>query len=323
MNTKYKIFGAALLLLAAAAGLSSCTNEDAPLKIYMPEGRAIVNSNFDIADTILYSATIVGADYPTVSASTGSDVSIDFKVDADKVNSFNQSMGTNYSLLPSSNFSFDATSIIPKGQFSTPMLKLIIKNGDTVDPFSSYLLPITIDKVNGGEVSSVQQTTYFVVTRSPSLDNLPAFERSSWSISEMSTEEPAEGGGNGLAIASIDDNYDTYWHSKWSGGEPGPPHYITIDMGEEKVIHGISIVDRSFEGDWAIDGHGQPKAMTVSISLDGVNWDDNGTFQVPIKEPQAEIRFFLTTFKPARYFKITVTDVWATSSTSIAEIYAL
>jgi hypothetical protein len=322
---KSKIYNYSILFFVCAVAMvfMRCTSDDKAVKIYMPEGKSIVSSNFDITDTVTYSATIVGADYPTVSLSAGREVTIDFKVDADKVSSFNQSMGTNYTLLSSDNYSFDASATIEKGKFSTTPLKLIIKNGDMLDPFSSYLLPISIDKVNGADASDVQRTTYFVITRSPSVENLPAYDRSDWAILNKSTEEPAEGGGNGLAIDAIDSNYDSYWHTQWSGGEPGPPHYISIDMGEEKVIHGISIVDRSFEGDWAVNGHGQPKTMTISVSTDGVNWNDNGSFQVPIKEPQAEIRFFLPTFKSARYFRITVTSVWATNSTSIAEIYAL
>jgi hypothetical protein len=291
--------------------------------VYMPTGKAIVNQTFDIADTIMYSASLVGADYPTVTTSAANSINVTFKADPSLIAAFNTANHTNYSALPTANFSYETTATIAKGQSSTPQLKLIIKNGDKLNAFSSFLLPIRIDQASGGSINDVQKVTYFVVTRSPSLANLTPFDRSKWKIAGFSTQEPAEGGGNGLGIDAIDDNMDSFWQSKWSGGEPGPPHYITIDMGETKEIHAISVVDRDFSGDWATYGHGQPKAMTVSISTDGSNWTDNGTFQVPIVEPQAEIRFFLPQFLSVRYFRITVTDVWATNSTNIAEIYAL
>jgi hypothetical protein len=310
----------ALLLTAFLTGCKKNNDDGA---VYMPAGNKTVNATFNITDTIIYTASLVGADYATVSRSAGNDITVHFAVNAGLVNSFNAENGTTYSLLPAGNYSFESSGVIAKGKTATGPLKLIIKNGEQLQPFSSYLLPISVDQVTGGQAGSMQTTTYYVVTRSPALNDLPAFDRSAWTIAGYSTQEPAEGNGNGLAKAAIDADYDTYWQSQWAGNEPGPPHYITIDMGAIKTIHGISIVDRDFSGDWAVEGHGQPKAMTVALSTDGVNFTDNGSFTVPIVEPQAEIRFFLPVFTAARYFRITVTSVWATSSTNIAEIYAL
>ncbi len=310
-----------ILLLMLVLALGSC-NDDESVQIYMP-GNAVISATFDLQDTVSYTATIVGADYPTVSVSTGSDVTVNFKVDADKVASFNQSMGSSYTLLPPDNFTFDATGIIKKGEFSTLPLNLIIKDGDQLDAFSSYLLPISIDKVDGASVGNTQQTTYFILTRSPSLENLETFDRTAWTIAGMSTEEPGEGGGNGLASTALDGNYGTYWHTKWQGGEPAPPHYITIDMGEELVVHGVALVSRNLK-DWA---HGQPKSVKIAVSTDGVTFTDvGGTYPVEMgTDPvQKEIRFFLSSFKAARYLKVTVLSTWgATNSSSVAEIYAL
>jgi hypothetical protein len=317
---KYHIyFGLFLGLLVAGCKKDKTSSTT----VYMPAGKAIVSQTFDITDTILYSASLVGADYPTLTTMAANNINVTFKADPSLIAAFNTANHTNYGALPADNFSFETTATIAKGQSATGPLKLIIKNGDKLSAFSSFLLPIRIDQANGGSISSVQKVTYFVVTRSPSLANLTPFDRSKWSIAGFSTQEPAEGSGNGLGIDAIDGDLGSYWQSKWSGGEPGPPHYIAIDMGEVKEIHAISIVDRDFSGDWAVNGHGQPKAMTVSVSTDGTNWTDNGTFQVPIVEPQAEIRFFLPQFLPVRYFRITVTDVWGSNSTNIAEIYAL
>jgi hypothetical protein len=303
--------------------LAGCAKSGGTNTVYMPSANKVVSTNFYVTDTVEYTVTLVGADYPTVATSAGNSIQISLKVDSGLVAAFNQENGTTYPLLPAANYTVETTAVISSGQSASSPLKLIIRNGDQLQAFSSYLLPLSIDKVSGGQASHSQRTTYFVVTRSPSLENLTAFDRSGWSIAGYSTQEPAEGGGNGLAAAAIDGDFDTYWQSKWAGGEPGPPHNIVIDMGTTKTMHGIAIVDRSFDGDWAVNGHGQPKSMTVAVSTDGTNWVDDGSYSVPIVEPQAEIRFFLPVFKDARYFKVTVTGVWATSSTNIAEIYAL
>jgi len=323
MKKRTNYYKIVFILLAGALVAGCKKDKSVSTTVYMPGGRAIVSQTFDVTDTITYTASLVGADYPTVSLSAANNIGVTFKVDASLVPAFNSQNHTNYAILPANNYTYQTSAQIAKGQSSTSPLNLIIKNGDQLDPFSSYLLPVRIDKVSGGTTGNSQTYTYFVVTRSPSLNNLPVFDRSKWKIAGKSTDEPAEGGGNGLAITAIDGDYGTFWQSKWSGGEPGPPHYITIDMGEAKAIHGVAIVDRDFSGDWAVYGHGQPKAMTVSVSTDNVNWTDDGTFQVPIVEPQAEIRFFLPVFTTARYFRITVTDVYGSNSTNIAEIYAL
>lgn len=313
-----------LLVIIAGILITGCKKDKTTsTTVYMPTGKAVVNQTFDLTDTITYTASLVAADYPTVSASATNDISVTFKVDASLISAYNTISHTTYAILPANNYTFQSTGTITKGQSSTAPLKLIIKNGADLSPFSSYLLPIRIDQVSGGKMNNVQTLTYFVITRSPDLANLVAYSRTNWKIAGFSTEEPGEGGGNGLGIAAIDDDLGSFWQSKWSGGEPGPPHYITIDMGETKTIHAVSVVDRDFSGDWAVYGHGQPKAMSVSVSTDGINWTDDGSFDVPIVEPQAEIRFFLPVFTEARFFRITVTDVYATNSTNIAEIYAM
>jgi hypothetical protein len=316
--SKYVLFFLQVVIVA----VSGCSDDDPAVSVYMPDGNKIVNANFDVSDTVYYTAAVVGSDYPTSSADAAHDMTVGFKVDRDKVASFNALMGTNYQLLPVENYSFDASAIIAKDNASTAPLKLIVKNGDQLQPFSSFLLPISIETVAGGTGDEIQQTTYFILTRSPAIENLPTLDRTAWTIKDMSSEEPNEGGGNGLAVASIDGNPASYWHSKWAGSEPPPPHYVTIDLGAVVELHGIAIVDRDL-GDW---GHGQPKSMTVHVSNDGVNFESAGTFtSVPMKSnPPEQIRYLLSSTKNARYLKVTVTGTWGdTNSTSIAEIYAL
>ncbi len=325
MKTK-NISYISLFLLLAGILITGCEKNDSVPSVYMPEAKDMVISTFNITDTLSYSAMLVGADYPTASVTNENNITVTFKIDNNLISSANQSLGTNYRELSANSYEFQSSGTISIGETGTPALKLIIKNGEELEAFNSYLIPISIDQVSGAQVSEFQKTTYFVATRSPSLEELETFDRTNWSIVGFSTEEPAEGGGNGLAIDVLDDDLGTYWHSQWSGGEPEPPHYITIDMGEPQTVHGISIIDRYFEGDWATSGHGQPKAIKVSVSTDGTNWVDNGTFQVPlppVDDPQSEIRFFLPAFQTARYLKITVTSAWETNSTNIAEIMAL
>lgn len=108
---------------------------------------------------------------------------------------------------------------------------------------------------------------------------LPAFiefkgvkiDKSNWEVVDFSTEEPGEGAPNGLASAAIDNNLSTFWHTQWSGGSPGYPHYFTIDLKNIVKINKIEAFRR--QG----DSRGQTE-FQILTSLDGVNFSNQGTF---------------------------------------------
>jgi hypothetical protein len=315
------------IFLLAGVFITACKKDNHTAKaVYMPQaGNGVVKEAFAIADTpfiVSFSAAIVGSDYPTVSGmNAANDITVNFKVDTSLVAKFNEDNGTSYPLLPTGSYEVQATATIPKGATSTGNIPLKIIAKDRISPFQDYMIPVSIESISGAAVSAYQQTTYFVVNGTADLASMQPYDESAWSIAGFSTEEPAEGGGNGLAKAAIDGDPGTFWNSKWSGGEPGPPHYIIIDMGETKPVHGIGIMDRYFEGDWQTDGHGQPQDITVSVSADNITWDDvAGIKDMPHDAGQPWYKYFVSTLKQARYVKVTVTKVYATSSTNIAEV---
>ncbi len=95
--------------------------------------------------------------------------------------------------------------------------------------------------------------------------------KAGWTITGFDTEEPAEGAPNGLVSAVIDDNLNSFWHSQWSGGSPGFPHWFSIDMGKEVVISSIEVFRR--QG----NSGGQTKHQFF-YSNNGTDWTDFGTF---------------------------------------------
>lgn len=295
--------------------------------VYLPLATKTVANVFPISDTpyvISFTACLAGADYPTVSGlSAGSNVNLTFKVDTSLVAAFNKDNGTSYSVMPQSAYTIPASATIAKGQTTTDSLQVSIKGQGILQSFTPYLLPVSIASVSGATANPYQQTIYFVLTGVADINNIAIFDRSAWKVDSVSTQEPAEGGGNGLGFDALDGDPSTYWQTKWAGGEPGPPHFIIIDMGVAQTIHGVAIMDRDFSGSWQTDGHGQPEAMTISLSTDGVNWQDDGSFSnLPHPEGQPWLKNFLPNYIAARYLKITVTQVYGTPSTNIAEIGA-
>jgi len=305
--------------------LVACSDDDAQ-SIYFPEAQKPIGGVFSITDQphiIKFVVSITGADYATVGKVADRNITTTLSVDLSLVEKYNNECGTNYIPMPEGSYEVPASAVIEKGKSMSDSLAVSISAKDRFESFIPYMLPVRITQIDGAEAFRYQQVIYIAISGVADAENIPNYDRTNWTIVDFSTEEPGEGGGNGLATCLLDDDPGTYWHSKWSGGEPEPPHYVTIDMGEVLVLHGISLMNRYFEGDWAENGHGQPKNITVSISLDGQTWTENGTFtSLPIGEGQPFRKFFFNLYNEARYMKVTVTDVYATNSTSIAEIGA-
>jgi hypothetical protein len=93
-----------------------------------------------------------------------------------------------------------------------------------------------------------------------------------WQIVNYSTQEPAEGAPNGLATAAIDGNINSFWHTQWSGGNPGYPHHFTFDMGEIAKLSKFDVFRR--QG----DNRGQTR-FEIHTSMDGVNFTRQGSFE--------------------------------------------
>ncbi len=303
----------------------SCSDDDKQV-VYFPDGQEPIGGVFSITDEaheVKFVVSLAGADYVTVNKTADNNITIGLEVDLSLVDKYNSECGTNYLPIPEDSYEIPSSAIIEKGRNMTDSITAKIMAKDKFESFVPYMLPIRISEIDGANAYKYQQVIYIAVSGVADAENIPVYDRTNWTIVGFSTEEPGEGGGNGLAQCILDDEPGTYWHSKWAGGEPEPPHYITIDMGEAVVLHGVSLMNRYFEGDWAENGHGQPKNIKVSISMDGETWADNGSFSnLPIGEGQPFRKFFFNLYNQARYMKITVTEVYATNSTSIAEIGA-
>lgn len=136
---------------------------------------------------------------------------------------------------------------------------------------------------------------------------LPAFiefkgeklNKSKWKIVNFSTQEPAEGAPNGLASAAIDDNLNTFWHTQWSGANPGYPHHFTVDLNDIVKISKIECFRRKN------DNRGQTK-FQIYTSLDGTNFTLQGTYSY---DPNLASQVYNISSLPlARYVKYVATE---------------
>ncbi len=324
-QNKYKILFILLGLINATAWYG-CKDEvdlpDQPIdsytSVYMPQGvNGAVTTTLKVKDNLVQTA-VYGAAYGGYGV-PDEDVPVSFKVDNGLVASYNTANKTNYQVLPASSYSLSATnSFIPKGKTSSEPLKITFKaKGDgAMDAFKTYLLPITISSP-AVKVKESLKTVYYIVRALPDLADYPAYERSKFAIAGFSSQEAnGEGPNNGRAVFVLDGDNNTFWHSQWQGTSAPPPHFLTIDMGEVKVFHGLSFLPR--QGDQG----GKPNEVNVQISTDNITWTDAGSTVLQNNKNLQSVFFEQGFNKQARYFKVTINSSYSSSVTHLAELYA-
>ncbi len=106
----------------------------------------------------------------------------------------------------------------------------------------------------------------------PAEASFPFFvDRSLWKILFADSEHPGEG----EAAHAIDNDPNTYWHTKWGPGEPSHPHEIGVDLGRTYVLSGFTYLPRQGMSNGRIDRY------RFQAGRDGKDWG----------EPVAEGRF--------------------------------
>lgn len=305
---------------------SGCLKDDTELpeqdetdyyQVYMPTAvqspKEITLRFNEEEQTITYGANYGGRNYPD------KDIAVDFAVTPAMVDSFNQRNGTEYEILPASAYSLSENSaIIPAGALATMPLDVKVVPEGNMALFKPYLLPISISlKGTDFKLNETLKTAYYLVTASLSFSDFEDYNRDNWEVTEVSSEEPAEGADNGgLGIHTIDGKNSSFWHTAWANSSPGPPHHLVVDMGETKTLHGFSFIGRQS------GNAGKPQSVTIELSTNGTDWETAETFT--LQNTNNQQKFFLRSgFKDARYFKIVVTAMFGGANyTHLAELGA-
>lgn len=282
-------------------------------KIYMPQAQdnpavrpvLIVDST----QTIGYNAAYAGANTPD------KNINISFNVNPALVDSFNNNNFTSYPILPEASYQLGKTkAMIPAGQRRTETLKLSLQTEGYIKAGGQeYLLPISIN-VNNADVplNKDLKTTYFLIQGS-----YVNIDKSNWKVVDFDSQQP---GRPDLAASNVIDGDDSsIWNTQYTSPRPGPPHYVSIDMGKSHKIHGFKIVGRDRYKNQ------NPKKVEFQFSDDGQNWRDGETFTLPMNLTDViTAKVYLSKTVDARYFKfIVIHDVeTAHKPMNVCELYA-
>lgn len=235
-------------------------------------------------------------------ASNTRNIVCNLAIDAEYLETYNATSGVPFELLPESAFTLPASAtIVEDTKEVTAKLALAV----STLPIGNYLLPIRLSsdqfKVREGNDLYVVQ----IVVTSPVLDTRK------WTIT-ANTEEPAESAPNGRAVAIIDGDINSFWHSQWNGGWQEWPHIIIIDMKERSEVVSIDYYGRQSGGD------ANTKDMEFFVGDDQNTWRSIGKFEAR-KTP--DMQEFDTEDAAGRYLKIEITSSHdGSNNTNIAEL---
>lgn len=142
---------------------------------------------------------------------------------------------------------------------------------------------------------------------------VPVSHRAKWRIT-ASSENLGRGKDFTPVAHAFDGRADTFWHSRYQGGQAQPPHRITVDFGEMRPVRTITCLPRQ-------DGspNGVIRSYAVYISSDGRTWGEpiaRGTFDQPRREQRIELPLNTRT----RHLALEITESVAGPWGSVAEI---
>lgn len=126
--------------------------------------------------------------------------------------------------------------------------------------WQTYSRPILISK----------GTVLYMSNSSPDMDAVSSavtfrgfVDRSHWKVT-ASSFEPGEGDPKHL----VDNDADTFWHSRYSPNPVQPPHTVTVDMTRDYMVESVTVTPRQ-DG----NSNGRVRDYELYLSTDGQNWD--------------------------------------------------
>ncbi len=183
---------------------------------------------------------------------------------------------------------YDGRAILyyPEGGSTNSQTKLV---GSSEDITKVVTNTVKIAGVGTGTTTAVvDYVTYNITVKSPVIvsDAITATAGSQHATS-----------GNNSALAAVDKQTDTVWHSNWSNDTTNrDKHWITIDLGEEYKVDGLRYLSRSGSINGIITEY------EISYSLDGETFEEATTGEWA----GAQGTWYEAEFEPvvARYIKL-------------------
>lgn len=265
-NTYIAIFCSFVVLLAA------CSKDDNNTPAPLPDG----SISFNLADgkdtiqmplSILADSAIVLGFKAALSGSTsGTDHWVNFAVDTTKIAAFRSTYGSALLLPVSSWLFYKSMTKIPAGASLSDSAQLNIGLQTKLTEYSTYVLPVVIQSVDGNtEDVAVSRTIYFVFKTGKPL----VINRTGFTISGSSSIQ-----GTFVPTNLIDNNdLGTYWASNIT---QTMPQWVAINFNRNVTFTAVNYFVPTLLV-YPTQG-GYPTSIKIETSMDGTAWTDRGIY---------------------------------------------
>lgn len=230
-------------------------------------------------------------DIQAMVAETGfsSDHWINFAVDTTKINAYREQFG-DAQLLPSSSYLFyKATTRIPSGSTVSEPAQLNIGQQTKLLEYTTYVLPIVIQSVDGDpDGAGSSQTLYYVFKTGRPL----VINKTGWTIESYSSHF-----NNFVPANLLNNNLTSYWATNIT---QQMPQWAIINFNRTVTFTGVSYNLPAILNYPNLGGY--PTSIMIETSMDGTNWDNKGTYTGTVVSNKETLPIGLTT---ARFLRFT------------------
>ncbi|HEY8389095.1 MAG TPA: DUF1735 domain-containing protein [Parasegetibacter sp.] len=285
------------IIFSTLVWLTACKRDDAP--VVLPQQSVGFQQNtekdtIEVPLSILKDSTLVYGFKAALSGTVApKDVIVTFAVDTTKIADYRAEYGEAM-LLPSNVYLFfKNTSRIPAGGTVSDSAQLNIGQQTRLIEYSTYVLPVVIQSVNGRiDGTATERVIYMVFkTGKPLVINKTGWAIASYS-SHFSNFQPSN---------LLDANTTlTYWASNIA---EQMPQYVTINFNRDILFSGMSYSLPNALSYPSLGGY--PTLFRIETSMNGTNWTDHGTFTGTIVANKQTVDLGPTT---ARYLRYTILE---------------
>lgn len=290
-----------LLAICTVVLLFMACKKDEPSRETLPEGSVTfdvsASSDVVVRDFDIRNVSVVSVEMKAkLQGNTSSDVHyVTFATDTTKIADYKLKYGSTALLLPTKSYLYyKPTVAIAAGTNLSEAAILNLSFQTTLQPFTTYVLPLTIASIDGvSQDPKTRKVIYYVFnTKEPRYVNHTNFTVTATASSTLGTN---------TASRVVDAATGTTF---WASSNTVPlPQFVTIDYGRNVTFPGL---DYFFPTALTTANGGLTTSAKVETSTDNITWTDKGTYAINVNNAARVHTINLPSVTTARYLRFTI-----------------
>lgn len=258
----------------------------------VPASTDVVARDYDIRSVSVVSVEMKASLQGMIS----SDVHyVTFATDTTKIADYKLKYGSNALLLPTKSYLYyKPTVAIAPGTNISEAAVLNLGFQTMLQPFTTYVLPLTIESVDGiPQDPKTRKVIYYVFnTKEPRYVNHTGVTLTATASSTFGANAP---------IRAVDANTGTTF---WASSNTVPlPQWLNIDFARNVTFSGL---DYFFPTGLTAANGAQTTSAKVETSLDNLTWVDKGTYAINVNNAAKMHTINFPSSTTARYLRFTI-----------------